>query len=204
MRFSAVLLASVLATSAFAGTSTINPTTTNNDDSCDIALQPAATLLLPYFEVDLKAPATTTLFTLQNVSPSPVIANVTLWTDWGYPALNFPIHLTGYDVQGINLFDVLGHGALPPTDCHAGNISPAILPDLQAAFTIGGTGACTSTVGFFHFRAIGYATIDVVSACTSKNVTSSDYFATLLYDNVLTGDYQQLATVNDHPYAGGG
>ena len=40
---------------------------------------------------------------------------------------------------------------------------------------------------------------------TLKNVTSSiDYFATLLYDNVLTGDYQQLATVNDHPYAAGG
>ena len=194
-----------IAAAASASTSrTGSPSTTNNDDSCDIALQPAATLLLPYFEVDLKAPATTTLFTLQNVSPSPVIANVTLWTDWGYAALSFPVHLTGYDVQGINLFDVLGHGALPPTDCHAGNISPAILPDLQAAFTIGGTGACTSTVGFFHFRAIGYATIDVVSACTLKNVTSSDYFATLLYDNVLTGDYQQLATVNDHPYAAGG
>ena len=60
--------------------------------------------------------------------------------------------------------------------------------------TIGGTGACTLAVGFFHFRAIGYATIDVVSTCTLKNVTSSiDYFATLLYDNVLTGDYQQLA-----------
>ena len=193
------------ATAASGDTSrTGSPSTTNNDDSCDIAVQPAATLLLPYFEVDLKAPATTTLFTIQNLSPSPVIATVTLWTDWGYPALNFPIHLTGYDVQGINLFDVLGRGALPPTDCHAGNISPAILPDLQAAFTIGGAGACTATVGFFHFRAIGYATIDVVSACTAKNVTSSDYFATLLYDNVLTGDYQQLATVNDHPYAAGG
>jgi hypothetical protein len=28
------------------------PTTTNNDDSCDIGVAPAATLLLPYFEVD--------------------------------------------------------------------------------------------------------------------------------------------------------
>jgi hypothetical protein len=50
------------------------PRTTNNDDSCDIALQPAATLLLPYFEVDFKSPsttATTTLFNIQNVSPYP-------------------------------------------------------------------------------------------------------------------------------------
>jgi hypothetical protein len=206
MRHALALALLFLAATAWGDTSrTSAPSTTNNDDSCDIALQPAATLLLPYFEVDLKAPATTTLFTLQNVSPSPVIANVTLWTDWGYAALSFPVYLTGYDVQGINLFDVLGHGVLPPTDCRPGNISPAILPDLQAVFTIGGTGACASTIGFFHFRAIGYATIDVVSACTLKNVTSPiDYFATLLYDNVLTGDYQQLATVNDHPYAAGG
>jgi hypothetical protein len=175
--------------------------TTNNDDSCDIALQPAATLLLPYFEVDLKATrAATTLFTIQNVSPSPVIANVTLWTDWGYPALSFPIHLTGYDVQGVNLYDVLGAGALPPTECHAGNIAPAILPDLQATFTTGGAGACSGPVGFFHLRAIGYATIDVVSSCAAKSVD----FSTLLYDNVLTGDYQQLATFEDHVYASGG
>ncbi len=178
--------------------------TTNNDDSCDIALQPAATLLLPYFEVDLKTRAATTLFTLQNVSPAPVIANVTLWTDWGYPAFNFPIHLTGYDVQGVNLYDVLALGAMPPTECHAGNISPAILPDLQAAFLTGGGSACTSPIGFFHLRAIGYATIDVVASCSAKSVASSDYFATLLYDNVLTGDYQQLATFEDHPYASGG
>jgi hypothetical protein len=194
-----------LAASAWGDASrTSSPSTTNNDDSCDIALQPAATLLLPYFEIDLKAPATTMLVTIQNVSPSPVIANVTLWTDWGYPALNFPIHLTGYDVQGMNLFDVLGRGALPPTDCHAGNISPVILPDLQAAFTIGGTGACTAAVGFFHFRAIGYATIDVVASCAATNATSRDYFANLRFDNVLTGDYQQLSTRDDRALASGG
>ena len=31
----------------------LGPATTNNDDSCDIGAAPAATLLLPYFEVDL-------------------------------------------------------------------------------------------------------------------------------------------------------
>ena len=194
MKIALALLLLIVAAPAWAAT------TTNNDDSCDIALQPAATLLLPYFEVDLKATrSATTLFTIQNVSPAAVIANVTLWTDWGYPALNFPIHLTGYDVQGINLYDVLALGALPPTECHPANISPSLLPDLQAAFTTGGTGACKTAVGFFHPRAIGYATVDVVSSCAAKSVD----FATLRYDNVLTGDYQQLATFNDHPYAAG-
>ena len=77
MRLPVILLASMFAMPLLAGTSTINPTTTNHDDSCDIAVQPAATLLLPYFEVDFKSPQTTatqTLFTVQNVSPLPQIA----------------------------------------------------------------------------------------------------------------------------------
>src|SRR6266581_4042122 len=57
------------------------PTTTNNDDSCDIGVAPAATLLLPYFEVDLVNRTTTTLFTITNVSRLPQIAHVTIWTD---------------------------------------------------------------------------------------------------------------------------
>jgi hypothetical protein len=87
------------------------PTTTNNDDSCDIGVAPAATLLLPYFEVDLSAArATTTLFTITNVSRFPQIAHVTLWTDESFAVLDFNIYLTGYDVQPINLADVLISG----------------------------------------------------------------------------------------------
>ncbi|HYU24827.1 MAG TPA: hypothetical protein VEO74_06465 [Thermoanaerobaculia bacterium] len=84
-------------------------------DDCDIVLQPAATLLLPYFEVDFKAQqqaATQTLFTIQNTSHLPQIAHVTVWTDWGFPALNSPVFLTGYDVQGINLYDVFARATI--------------------------------------------------------------------------------------------
>ena len=84
--------------------------TTANDDSCDIAQQPAATLLLPYFEVDLASTNLTTIFSVTNVTPQPQIANVTIWTDWGYPVANLPIVLTGYDVQPINLYDLLVRG----------------------------------------------------------------------------------------------
>ena len=171
--------------------------TTNNDDSCDVALQPAATLLLPYFEVDVKSRAATTLVTLQNVSPKPVIANVTLWTDWGFPVVNFPVHLTGYDVQGINLYDVIALGNLPPTECHTGNLAPSVLADVQGTLITGGSSACKAPSGFFHLRAIGYATIDVVSSCAAKN---GDLFSTLLYDNVLTGDYQQIQ--NERAFGG--
>ena len=93
------------------------PTSTNNDDTCDIGTAPAATLLLPYFEVDIKSPATTartTLFTITNVSALPQIAHVVVWTDWSFPALDFNIFLTGYDVQPINLYDVLVRGIIAP------------------------------------------------------------------------------------------
>src|SRR5437764_8802337 len=86
----------------------IGPTTTNNDDSCDIGVAPAATLLLPYFEVDVTNRTQTTLFTITNVSRYPQIAHVTLWTDFSFPVLDFNIFLTGYDVQRISMQQVLG------------------------------------------------------------------------------------------------
>jgi len=91
------------------------PTTTNNDDSCDISTAPAATLLLPYFEVDFNSAQTTaqtTLFTVTNVTQLPQIAHVTIWTDWSYPVMDFNLFLTGYDVQAINMYDILGPRAI--------------------------------------------------------------------------------------------
>jgi len=87
----------------------------DNDATCDIKVGPAATLLLPYFEVDLDYPGykptgQTTLFTITNVSRYSQIAHVTLWTDWAFPVLNFNIFLAGYDVQSINLKDILVSG----------------------------------------------------------------------------------------------
>ncbi len=94
------------------------PTSTNNDDTCDIASSaPAATLLLPYFEVDFKSPQTTartTLFTIVNVTDLPQIAHVVVWTDWSFPALDFNIFLTGYDVQGINMYDIFARATIAP------------------------------------------------------------------------------------------
>src|SRR5438067_12384859 len=91
------------------------PATTNNADSCDIGVTPAATLLLPYFEVDTAAAqgaGANTLFTITNTSRYPQIAHVTVWTDWSFPVLDFNVFLTGYDVQGINLFDVIVRGVI--------------------------------------------------------------------------------------------
>jgi len=212
------------------------PTTTNNDDSCDIGVAPAATLLLPYFEVDVTAARTqNTLFTITNVSRLPQIAHVTLWTDWSFPVLDFNIYLTGYDVQGISMSDILngafiasnvgtgptvaqtqptgvgslsagftanpnfaGGGASIACTGLPGPLNPTLVAAVRAALTTGvynpgGTAACPNAVGGTHANAIGYVTIDVASNCSLALPTDPTYYATsILFDNVLIGDYQQL------------
>jgi len=115
------------------------PTTTNNDDSCDIGNAPAATLLLPYFEVDLGTAGTgrTTVFSITNVSPYAQIAHVTLWTDWSFPVLDFNIFLTGYDVQPINLYDVIARGLIGTTTGTGLGGTPAISPNARTGSTTG-------------------------------------------------------------------
>ncbi|HEV2843800.1 MAG TPA: hypothetical protein VG477_03060 [Thermoanaerobaculia bacterium] len=83
--------------------------------TCAVDVVPAATLLLPYFEVDLaNASGRTTLFSVSNASDRGILAHVVLWTDLGVPTLAFDVYLTGYDVQTINLRDVFA-GQLPRT-----------------------------------------------------------------------------------------
>jgi hypothetical protein len=76
---------------------------------------PAATLLLPYFEVNLDSQdGITTLFSINNASASAAVAHVTFWTDQSIPTLDFDVYLTGYDVQTINIRDIF-NGNLPRT-----------------------------------------------------------------------------------------
>jgi len=224
----ALLLATILFTAA------AHATTIRNDDSCDIATMPAATLLLPYFEVDFNSPARTartTLFSVINTSRSPQIARVTLWTDWAYPVLTFNIFLTGYDVQSINLYDILGpSGTITLQDRNVGSSSlpndanplflpsaadacaqlPGVLPasflnDVRSMLTTGRVASCGSShLGGIHVNAIGFVTIDLVATCGITMPNDIHYYDELLYDNVIGGDWE---IVDPNPvtgnYAGG-
>jgi hypothetical protein len=78
---------------------------------------PAATLLLPYFEVDpdgTEATGVTTLLSINNASATATLAHLTVWSDLAVPVMAFNIYLTGYDAQTIDLQRLLG-GALPQT-----------------------------------------------------------------------------------------
>ena len=84
--------------------------------TCTVDAVPAATLLLPYFEVDLDDPnGLTTLFAVRNAAAEAVLAHVAVWSDLAVPVANFNVYLTGYDAQSFNLRDLLVHGSVPRT-----------------------------------------------------------------------------------------
>lgn len=85
-------------------------------DLCTIEATPAATLLLPYFEVDLSDPnGVDTFFSINNASAAATMTHVIVWTDLSVEALDFNVYLTGYDVQTIGMGLMLRDGILPRT-----------------------------------------------------------------------------------------
>ena len=169
------------------------------DGNCRVADQPAATLLIPYFEVDLAdMSGQTTLFSVNNASVKPALARVVLWTDWAVPTLAFDVYLTGYDVQTFNVRDLL-QGKLPatgPETNHPGELSDpniafpgcggvntasiAVAPDvsqrtwLQAAHTgrpvAKSAAQCAGSGAAGPNIATGYITVDAVNRCSPLSV----------------------------------
>jgi hypothetical protein len=93
-----------------------------------IADQPAATLLLPYFEVDLANPAgANTIFSVNNASATAVLAHVTIWSAYHVPVYAFNVYLTGYDAQALNVRDLLS-GVLPATASVGQDLGNTISP----------------------------------------------------------------------------
>jgi hypothetical protein len=175
-------------------------------DPCSIDQMPAATLLLPYFEVDPANPSgLTTLFSINNASATAVLANVVVWTDLGVPTLGFQLYLTGYDVQTINLRDIF-HGNLPGTASALQDPQDVISPqgaysqDINFASCSGSlpyqplpasfvahlenahTGRFSSLLNgcagqdLRDGRIRGYVTVDTVGACTLKFPSDPGYF----------------------------
>ena len=84
-------------------------------DTCVLDQVPAATVLVPYFEVDLASETgVTTYVNLHNASPEATLAKITFWTDWSIPTLYFDVFLTGYDVVRLDLRDIFT-GNIPIT-----------------------------------------------------------------------------------------
>ncbi len=189
---------------------------TNN---CVVGDRPAATLLFPYFEVDLANPAgRTTLISISNRDTFifPVLARVTIWTDWGIPTAAFTLFLQPNDVQTLNLRDLFTTGLSPITGPNAdlyagcdgtlgGSVGSPVL--LQLAHTGQNTlGSCFSSGIQGPNIATGYITVDHALRCRdaaglgSDTPVDGDYFAGATplagTDNVLWGDWM-LVTPNE-------
>ena len=192
---------------------------------------PAATLLLPYFEVDVAGNQVgTVMFTVHNVSPNPHVAHVTLWTDAGIPTYAFDMYLAGNDVIDVDLRAVFA-GIVPHTSRTLSNVGAdstpnisftgcdAMLPavrlteqqvlDLRQAHQglasglfSGNCGACSLGDGM----ARGYVTIDVVNRCSSNFPGDPGYFVSggtgiASNENVLWGEYRIVDSTQNQAYA---
>ncbi len=175
---------------------------------CTIDEVPAATLLLPYFQVDLSNPnGENTLFSINNASATAVLAHVVVWSDLSHVVLDFNVYLTGYDVQTINLRDIIQNGNLPVTASAGQDPKDTISPKgdfsqdinfascqnqlplgplpanyvahLQAALTGHFSQLFQGCFGFNHGDNVarGYITVDTVNSCTLQNPGDPLYFA---------------------------
>lgn len=203
MRSPRIVLGMLAVMAGLAGTAV--PASAQNKPG--IADQPAATLLLPYFEVDLKNPAgANTFFTVNNASATAILAHVTIWSAMHVPVHSFNVYLTGYDVQTMSVRDLI-NGAVPVTASAGQDPGDTISPrgfasqDINFASCIGQLPLTTlpqSTID--HIRASltgaaspltgqcasipdgtqmarGYITVDTVNNCTLRLPNDPGYFA---------------------------
>jgi len=190
-------------------------------DLCTIEATPAATLLLPYFEVDIDDPSgIDTFFSVNNASNESVLTHVIVWTDMSVEALDFNIYLTGYDVQTVGLGLIIRDGILPRT-ATANAVSPrgpysgphpsysacaGILPytnpaldeeflaHLQSILTGGPSsiyGGRCGGVDYGDNIARGYVTVDAVDNCTLLTPCDPGYF-TGYFDPTDIGAYDNV------------
>ena len=191
--------------------------------TCAGGNQPAATLLIPYFEVDLADPdGPRTILSVNNADDTSVVARVVLWTDWGLPTFAFDVFLGPDDMQTVDLWRLFTQGWLPSNvlpdgpvdgvaDCSDELLNPGLddetLNDLRAKHTgrpSPADGLCHGSPREAPDLAVGYLTVDALNGC-SKTIhfpTDDGYFVdggTGLASNrnVLWGDVLYLSSGDD-------
>lgn len=151
--------------------------------------EPGATLVFPYFEVDLDAPdGLTTLVSVSNARTSSVngtvLAHAVLWSDWGVPVYSWDIYLAPGDMVNYNLRDLIAYGNLPATTPPAGlgaHCTPSLVPRIEGEALAAlqrqltgrpdpATALCSSEPRPDTSIATGSITIDVVGDCSHSGI----------------------------------
>lgn len=168
--------------------------------TCTIDQRPAATLLVPYFQVSIGSngtiPADTTyrdtIVTIGNASTASVLAHVSVWNHRSVLALDFEVALTPNDIQSMLMSSILT-GNLPDTP----NQGPPTggSPGVPSAFIPTGDDACQRNPnadvypmsdGFLRFRpSIPAGGLDNANASTwypQPAFSNNGSFAKRIYD----------------------
>jgi hypothetical protein len=155
---------------------------------------PAATLLFPYFEVDLSnANGRSTVVSVTNASATAVLVNTTLWTNAGIPVQNFNIYLTGYDTQSVDLRSVLT-GTLPRTASAGQDPSDTLSPHGPISQDIN-FASCNGTLPLANLSAGAVAELQALLTGRSSTITAGECAGVTLGDNVARG-YITMDAVN--------
>ncbi|MBV8200955.1 MAG: hypothetical protein JOZ15_10070 [Acidobacteria bacterium] len=182
---------------------------------CAIQETPAATLLLPYFEVDLSTGyGKNTQVTVGNAFYTPQLVEAVVWSDLGVPIFSFDIYLAGYQDVQFDLRTILEYGNLPQTappsgsypSCQ-GNMPPAQIPASSlVTYQQALTGQAAPAVGNLcagrnlgDTIARGYVTLDAAAVCTLKVPSDPGFFAAggqgdYTNNNTLYGDFAYVNT----------
>lgn len=175
---------------------------------CDNGPRPAATLLLPYFEVDLDDPlGIDTLALVRNTSAGPVLVHTTVYSDLAVPVADFNMYFEAHAQISLGMRDLIVNGVIPSTppgifsSC-VGQLPPPPMPTnfinhLQRSLTgqpspiLGGLCA-GRPLGDNVAR--GYLVMDTVNNCTLRFAGDFGYFGPggtgdVTNQNVLAGNY---------------
>ena len=185
---------------------------------CGIQETPAATLLLPYFEVDLStSTGRTTQFTVGNAFYNPVLVEAVVWSDLGVPIFSFDIYLNGYQDVQYDLRTILEGGTLPQTSPPSGTYPSCqgVMPPAQIPWTklglyqgalLGyaeqpgpGPGYLCAGRNLGDTVARGYITFDAVNVCTQQIQSDPGTFTAggggvFSNNNTLYGDFAYVNT----------
>ncbi len=157
-------------------------------EMCANDVVPAATLLVPYFEVDLnQVDGRTTLISINNSGPQPMLGHITLWTDWSQPTIDFDVFMTGYDVITLNMRDVF-NGNIPITADEQSDAMDDISPHGNHPEWDGSFGDCENFFPFFNNPVIVGNNLErLINGHTGVDVLGQGCMGSATGDNVARG-----------------
>ncbi|HLJ43403.1 MAG TPA: hypothetical protein VKT12_04225, partial [Candidatus Binataceae bacterium] len=160
--------------------------------------QPAASLLLPYFEVNIDTPGgANTLMSINNSSATAILAHVVIWSDLSVPSLGFEVYLTGYDMYTLDLGNLIRHGLLPETASAGQDPTDKISPKGQLSQDIN-FASCTGLLPYGSKPLTGVRLKGLQDALTgSPSANLGGLCAGVSHSDRIARGYVTVDTVNN-------